>query len=241
MRSIQKLFMFICLCIAALHVQIVFCREIAVSDDSLFYKSGNEAYVGKKVTISNISDNPVIIKSIDFTFHGAAKWWWDEETSLPCTLAAEDSLDIVIVAYLPTTYSKQEIWHDSCFIGYDAKICLIRLYIPEDVVPILSDNNENSCYSMKPAIILSDQSSAQARIHYTLMSPGAVQVIIYNVNGKKVRTLVDNFSRPGSYEVIWDYKNSADRILSSGMHYATFTAETKTGITRESIKLPIVK
>lgn len=241
MRSIQKLFMFICLCIIALYIRNGFCQEITASEDSLFYESGDEAYVGKKVTLSNVSDNPVIIKSIDFTFHGAAKWWWDEETSLPCTLTAEDSLDIVIGAYLPTTDTHQAIWHDSCFIGYDSKICLIRLYIPKGVVPILSDNNKNAGYSMKPAIILSDQSSAQARIHYTLMSPGAVQVIIYNTNGKEVRTLVDNFSRPGSYEVIWDYTNSADRFQSSGMHYATFITETKTGTIRESIKLPFVK
>lgn len=241
MRNVLKLFMFIGICITAFYLQIGFCQEIAVSEDSLFFKTTSQAFSGKPITLTNISDDSVIIKSVTFTCHSAAGWWLKDESSLPCSLASEDSLSIIIGADLPTRYAHQKIWLDSCFIDYGTKTGLVTLYIPQGVVPILSNNNQNSCNSDKPAIVFSDQSFSMAKIHYTLISSGTVRLILYNVNGKKIRTLVDNYSHPGSYEVICDYKSSNDRFQSSGIHFAMFTAETQTGVIRENIKLPFVK
>jgi hypothetical protein len=42
---------------------------------------------------------------------------------------------------------------------------------------------------------------------------------IYNILGQKVRTLVDEPKRSGSYEVIWDGKDEEGRDLSSGIYF----------------------
>lgn len=42
---------------------------------------------------------------------------------------------------------------------------------------------------------------------------------IYNILGQKVRTLVDEPKRPGSYEVIWDGKDEEGKDLSSGIYF----------------------
>ena len=42
---------------------------------------------------------------------------------------------------------------------------------------------------------------------------------IYNILGQKVRTLVDEPKRPGSYEVIWDGKDEKGKDVSSGIYF----------------------
>lgn len=52
-----------------------------------------------------------------------------------------------------------------------------------------------------------------------LKSPIPTTLIIYNVLGQKVRTLVDEEKSPGSYQVIWDGKNEKGSEVSSGIYF----------------------
>ena len=56
------------------------------------------------------------------------------------------------------------------------------------------------------------------QIAYNLGSPGPVQLMIYNVLGQRVRTLVDRFQGAGSYQVRWDARNQQGALLSSGVY-----------------------
>lgn len=47
---------------------------------------------------------------------------------------------------------------------------------------------------------------------------------IYNVLGRKVRTLVDEPQKAGSYQVSWDGKDDRGNDVSSGIYFYTFTA-----------------
>jgi hypothetical protein len=49
--------------------------------------------------------------------------------------------------------------------------------------------------------------------------PIPVTLKIYNILGQKVRTLVDEPKRPGSYEVMWDGKDEEGKDLSSGIYF----------------------
>jgi hypothetical protein len=49
--------------------------------------------------------------------------------------------------------------------------------------------------------------------------PIPVTLKIYNILGQKVRTLVDEPKRPGSYEVIWDGEDEKGKDLSSGIYF----------------------
>lgn len=47
----------------------------------------------------------------------------------------------------------------------------------------------------------------------------AVNLKIYDVCGREVRTLVDERKTPGTYAVVWDGQNDADLEVSSGVYF----------------------
>ena len=60
--------------------------------------------------------------------------------------------------------------------------------------------------------------NSATQIAYHLSSPGPVQLVIYNVLGQPVRTLVDQFQTAGSYQVQWDARGQRGVSLSSGVY-----------------------
>jgi hypothetical protein len=57
-------------------------------------------------------------------------------------------------------------------------------------------------------------------IQYAIPADGAghVEMVIYNINGQKVRTLVDETKDAGYYHVMWDGRNDAGELVSSGIY-----------------------
>ena len=68
-------------------------------------------------------------------------------------------------------------------------------------------------------------------INYTLNSPGHVRLDIYDMLGRKVRTLVDEFNNVGPHQVIWNGINSNGETVSTGIYFYRLSgddfAETK--------------
>lgn len=61
-------------------------------------------------------------------------------------------------------------------------------------------------------------------ISYQLSAPSDVTLVIYNVIGKEVATLVQTFQQPGAYEVRWDGKDAAGELMPSGIYFYTLRA-----------------
>ena len=59
-------------------------------------------------------------------------------------------------------------------------------------------------------------------ISYQLSSDSNVELIIFNLNGKKVETLVDRIQSPGRYEVVWDAGE-----FSSGIYFCVMKADSR--------------
>ncbi len=57
-------------------------------------------------------------------------------------------------------------------------------------------------------------------IAYHLSSEGPVQLVIYNVLGQPVRTLVDETRGAGRYQVKWDARDDGGALLSTGVYIA---------------------
>ena len=58
---------------------------------------------------------------------------------------------------------------------------------------------------------------------YHVASAGPVQLVIYNVLGQPVRTLVDESRAAGSYQVKWDARDEGGVLLSTGVYIARLT------------------
>jgi hypothetical protein len=74
--------------------------------------------------------------------------------------------------------------------------------------------------------------SHETTIRYTLRKTSRVQVVVYDVLGRQVRTLVDHVQESGEQRVTFGAEN-----LSSGM----YVYEVRTGTSRETGKLTIIQ
>ena len=62
------------------------------------------------------------------------------------------------------------------------------------------------------------------QIRYVLPKAEHVQIVIYNLYGQAVKTVVSEYQKPGFHSVIWDgTSNEGDRV-SSGLYYYKVTA-----------------
>ncbi len=56
-------------------------------------------------------------------------------------------------------------------------------------------------------------------IAYELTAPGLVSLIVYNLTGQKIRTLVNEAKPAGEYTALWDGRDDAGNSLSSGTYF----------------------
>jgi len=61
-------------------------------------------------------------------------------------------------------------------------------------------------------------------ISYSIKDPTAVQIVIYNVKGQKIRTLVNQNQTNGKYNVVWNGKDDKNQPVGSGVYYYRMTA-----------------
>ena len=62
--------------------------------------------------------------------------------------------------------------------------------------------------------------NAHTQIPYRLATPGPVQLVVYNLLGQSVRTLVDQVQPAGWYQVPWDARDQRDIAVSAGVYLA---------------------
>ncbi|MFQ6605437.1 MAG: FlgD immunoglobulin-like domain containing protein [Fidelibacterota bacterium] len=70
--------------------------------------------------------------------------------------------------------------------------------------------------------------NGQTQIHYTLEKPSDVKIIIYNIRGQAIQTLIQKRQDFGDYQVAWDGTNTRHVPVSSGMYFYRITARSLT-------------
>jgi hypothetical protein len=63
-------------------------------------------------------------------------------------------------------------------------------------------------------------------IRYQLAEPRSISLVVFDVLGQVVRTLVKDTQEPGSYDVIWDGRNNSGQAVGSGIFFYRLQAGT---------------
>ncbi len=58
----------------------------------------------------------------------------------------------------------------------------------------------------------------ETKIVFNLIESGDAKLLIYNIKGQKVKTLMDCYTSPGDYELIWDGKDDNNQPVGSGVY-----------------------
>jgi hypothetical protein len=76
----------------------------------------------------------------------------------------------------------------------------------------------------------------ETTIAYELQEPQQVSVAIYDIQGQRVRTLVDGYQNSGAYEIVWNGCDESGARVSSGTYFYTVNAGDQTA-TKQMILL----
>jgi hypothetical protein len=68
----------------------------------------------------------------------------------------------------------------------------------------------------------------QTNIEYALPQQSRVTLMLYDVCGRHVRTLVSGTQQPGYYRATWYGVDDQSKKLASGVYFVTFTTDTYT-------------
>ena len=60
------------------------------------------------------------------------------------------------------------------------------------------------------------------RFTFSVAAQADVSLMIYDVLGRKIRTLVDDEKAPGVYNVVWDGRNEGGSFVATGLYFARF-------------------
>ena len=74
-------------------------------------------------------------------------------------------------------------------------------------------------------------------IKFNLIESGEVKLIIYNIKGQKVKTLMDCYTSPGDFELVWNGTDDNNKPVSSGIYLYKLKVNDKTLATRKCILL----
>ncbi|MCA9731983.1 T9SS type A sorting domain-containing protein, partial [candidate division KSB1 bacterium] len=66
----------------------------------------------------------------------------------------------------------------------------------------------------------------ETTIDYTIAKTGQTQIVIYNVLGQKVHTLVDGLVQAGTHSIKWNGKNAFGVTVPSGVYYYTLKSNS---------------
>jgi flagellar hook assembly protein FlgD len=58
----------------------------------------------------------------------------------------------------------------------------------------------------------------ETTLRYVLPEVADVRLVIYDLRGRRVRTLVQGYQEPGGYAVVWDGRDGAGREVASGIY-----------------------
>ena len=61
-------------------------------------------------------------------------------------------------------------------------------------------------------------------IEYSISKPGHVSLVVYDLNGSTVKTLVNDFAGRNNYSVTWDGKNDSGQQVASGQYFYVMQA-----------------
>jgi hypothetical protein len=76
----------------------------------------------------------------------------------------------------------------------------------------------------------------QSEISYGLPAGGSIRLCIYDVLGRKVRTLLDGYERAGAYIITWNGRDDRGETLPNGIYLCRLEAGGKT-LTAKAVKV----
>lgn len=223
--------------------EMVFYSEPAPAEALKWYKisvwaktrgiNSGEGFITSNVTPDRLDDR----LGITFFFHrapinssfdvvgGDQFFYFDQRTGKE----NEDWTQYTVIAQAPeeaagvsmrarfTSFPTGQVWYD------DFSIQQVNLIVTALDIPSLTTTLTPSDFQLKSNY--PNPFNPETIIEYIVPVNGAVKLIIYNILGQKVRTLVEQVQLAGTYQVFWNGRDELGSALSSGVYFYQLQGE----------------
>jgi hypothetical protein len=106
-----------------------------------------------------------------------------------------------------------------------------------EVYPTSINENELPIVQSKLQTNYPNPFNPATTIAFTLAKADKVEIVIYNLKGQKVKTLLSDNLLAGNHSIVWDGKDDKGKTLSSGI----YLVKMKTGKTTDTRKITMLK
>jgi Domain of unknown function (DUF4331)/FlgD Ig-like domain len=86
-----------------------------------------------------------------------------------------------------------------------------------------------------PALMLASAPGGKASLEYSIDAPARVSLKIYDVQGRLVRTLVDQDAAQGTFRALWDGRSTSGAVAGNGVYFARFVASDRVVETKKIV------
>ncbi len=206
--------------------------DVTVIPDSLLFVNYQQMIEGQMVTVHNYNSTGVTINYINNEGINGFPWYIDPwNINLPQVLAPGDSIELNVKVSIPVDLPGPWIT-DTLFAETDASTHKVILRIDSDLLSSINDYR-----SIKMVSAFPNPFSDLATISFSLSQSGQAELVVYDMTGKEIRTLVHSFLRKGSYTCRWDGTAEDGTQVPQGVYICRLTAGERTG----SIKMVLDK
>ncbi len=118
-------------------------------------------------------------------------------------------------------------WDDE--VGYD-------VYVLDGEIQVSVENNQISIanYELQN---YPNPFNPSTTIEFSIQNDSKIELIIYNIKGQKIKTLVQNEYIKGSHSVIWNGDDEAGESVSSGIYFYKLNVNGKTEAVKKCLLL----
>jgi hypothetical protein len=118
----------------------------------------------------------------------------------------------------------------SAAITQSSRLALLRISGNTESAPLLPEATELLASYPNPF-------NSSTVIPYTIANESQVKIVIYDLLGREVSVLMNEFQTPGRYTIIWRGKNQFGSQSASGIYFVRFEA----GVIKRTKKLSLVR
>ncbi len=91
--------------------------------------------------------------------------------------------------------------------------------IIKGTIPVGVEENESVPAAFSLGQNYPNPFNPQTTIEYNLDKAGDVQVVVYDINGKRIQTLYEGYRQAGNYQLTWNGMNAQNQQVASGVYF----------------------
>lgn len=206
--------------------------DLTAIPDTLRFLTYEDCMDGKFTAIKNLTSGTINLNSIqDFGWFTPGPTGWsiidNPVTNYPHAMAPNDSVRFRVIILIITENPIMGYWIDS--LEYSSPTGNHRIIL------LLNDTLVFGGMHDRPGIagplrmqIYPNPASSNTTISFRLEKEGAVQIDLYDMQGRAVRTLVRKQFPAGIQTVGWDLRNENGTRVNNGMYLIRLTSGTAT-------------